>query len=139
MEVREDHLPFSQIISEASACSLGWVIFLAASLQPKRCGLFQRGHCRGAPRPRGHLALTPSAACWPKFPPTAPHTHHSTMLQNRVRGERNGGERVAIGFQIQSYPHPYANLTFLIFQHYKPKDRISTGKYLLKAFSLIIY
>lgn len=36
-------------------------------------------------------------------------------------------------------PYPYANLTFPLFQHYKPKDRISTGKYLLRAFSFIIY
>lgn len=33
-------------------------------------------------------------------------------------------------------PHPYANLTFPVSQHHKPKDGISTRKYLLEAFSL---
>lgn len=34
--------------------------------------------------------------------------------------------------------HQYANLTFLIFQHHKPGDRISTEKCLLRALSFII-
>lgn len=35
-------------------------------------------------------------------------------------------------------PRPYANLTFPTFQHLKPQDGISAGKYLLMSLSFII-
>lgn len=56
----------------------------------------------------------------------------------RTRFEEGMTETVSTGPQ-PVLPHPHANLTFLVFQHYKPEDRISTGKYLLKDFSFIIY
>lgn len=62
---------------------------------------------------------------------------HSKHHEGSSRGRRM--EDSAALAPRSGWPHPYANLTFPLFQHYKPKDRISTGKYLLKAFSFIIY
>lgn len=39
-------------------------------------------------------------------------------------------------FSDSVLPHPYANLTFLIFQHYKPKDRDFNRNIFTKGFLL---
>lgn len=87
------------------------------------------------------LALPPSAICTPKPPlsreaPPAPTATPPTAKQSS-KGKGAWGLRALVLDSV--LPHTHANLTFLIFRWNKPEDRISTGKYLLKAFSFIIY
>lgn len=85
------------------------------------------GHRQPGPLPEG-------------LPPPLPPGHSPTSTQGWTTSTTKGLTGMGPpGRPDPVWPRPYANLTFLIFQHYKPKDRISTGKYLLKAFSFIIY
>lgn len=85
-----------------------------------RCGLRGRGHDKGPPHAR---AQAPSPRPWSLRPPGA------TRAGRRGRGRHRSRSR----------PQPYANLTFVAFQHDKAEDRVSTGKYLPKDFFFIIY
>lgn len=117
----EVHLPVSGISLGHDGLSTGCPPSGGTLLLPSP----RRGH--GQPRPL--LAGSPPPPGHSPYSPREPTT-------STIEGITGMGSPV---LPDPAWPRLYANLTFAIFQDYKPKDRISTGKYLLKAFSFIIY